>query len=193
MTQAALTLLGSVGWGLLACGAVTHVWHHARLRSLLGRHFDHERLPALALAVVEVALVVGIVVAVRLDSTLLRVLALSATLLALVFMAWIARLLVTGSDLPCACSFSDAPTTWWSFGRSVCVGLVACFLLVDHQTYVAEVTASETVATLLVGWAVGAAIFVLPEAISWPQASRALLARVDAHANATETLTSGQQ
>jgi hypothetical protein len=96
-------------------------------------------------------------------------------------MAWIARLLLTGSDLPCACSFSQAPTSLWSFARSVCVGLVGLFGLVTFPDAHDTAGLSERVAILVVGWAVAAAIFVLPEAITWPPASKALLARVDAH------------
>lgn len=181
MTQQLLVLLGSIGWGLLACGAVTHVWHHARLRSLLARHLDHERLPALALTTVEAILVLGVMLAVRNSALGLIVASLASTVVAVGFLLWILRLIVTGSDLPCACSFSDAPTTWWSFARAGCVALVACFALVDQQAYVSSSTSGETVATMLVGWAVAGAIFVLPEALHWPEPSRALLARVDAY------------
>lgn len=182
MSDALLVLLGSIGWGLLACGAITHVWHHRRLRGLLAMHLDHERVPAALLTLVEVVLVVGIAASIRGGSQAIMVgLAIAATLLALVFVFWIGRLLVTGSELPCACSFSDAPTTWWSFARAVGVALVASFTFVNLSDYGSATTTANTAATVAVGWAVGAAIFVLPEAISWPTASKALMARVDAH------------
>ena len=176
-----IDLIGSIGWGLLACGSITHVWHHAQLRRLLAMHLDHERVPALVLTAVEVALTVGVAIAYLTQHGSLRWLALLAMLLAGGFMAWIARLLITGSDLPCACSFSEAPTSIWSFARSVCVGLVGLFALLGDVGATDDTSLSERFATLVVGWAVAAAIFVLPEAISWPEASKALLARVDAH------------
>jgi hypothetical protein len=43
-----------------------------------------------------------------------------------------------------------------------------------------DVAGAESVATLAVGLAVAAAIFVLPEALGWPSASKALMQRVEA-------------
>lgn len=183
-----IELLGGVGWGLLACGAITHVWHHRRLRQLIGMHLDRERVPALGLTAIECVLAVALPVALLADHDGLRWAALASLVLALGFVAWIARLLATGSALPCACSFSDAPTTGWSLARACCVALVGLYLLVDvGPDAVATVETNTRVATLAVGWALGAAIFVAPEAISWPRASRALLARVDAHAESATT------
>lgn len=178
-----IELLGAVGWGLLACGAITHVWHHRRLRQLIGMHLDHERVPAIGLTTLECMLAVALPITLLTDHDALRWVALGSLVLALGFVAWIARLLATGSELPCACSFSESPTTGWSLARSCCVALVGLYLLVDADPAAAS---STRVATLAVGWALGSAIFVTPEAISWPRASRALLARVDAH---TETVT----
>jgi len=173
-----IQLLAAVGWGLLACGATTHLWHQERLRELMAMHFDHERVPAAALTATEGLLAISIPVALLLNQTsLLRVLAVAGLVLAVGFATWIARLLVTGSDLPCACSFSSAPTSVWSLARACAVGLVAIFGIELSTTP----TAPEHIATLAVGWAVASAIFVLPEAVSWPEPSRALLARVDAH------------
>lgn len=177
-----IELLSAIGWGLLACGAVTHIWHHGRLRQLLAMHLDHERVPAVALTTIEAALALAIPLAVLADLDWLRWLAVAALVLALGFAGWIARLLATGSDLPCACSFSEAPTSRWSLARALCVALVGAYVFVDPATGDAD-TALQ-IATLVVGWAVAAAIFVLPEAISWPPASRALLLRVEAHAAA---------
>lgn len=189
-----IELLGSIGWGLLACGSITHIWHHRQLRRLLAMHLDHERVPALVLTAVEAALTVAIAVAFLTEHSSLRWLALAGTALAAGFIVWITRLLLTESDLPCACSFSEAPTSVWSFARSLCVALVGCLALVNtalvntalvntawFDTASADWDTSERVAVLLVGWAVGSAIFVLPEALTWPDASKALLARVDAH------------
>lgn len=180
-----IELLGSIGWGLLACGSITHIWHHRQLRRLLAMHLDHERVPAAALTAVEAALTVAIAVAFLTEHSSLRWLALAAMALAAGFIVWIARLLLTESDLPCACSFSEAPTSVWSFARSLCVALVGCLALVNtgliNSPSPAGSDTGERVAVLLVGWAAASAIFVMPEALTWPDASKALLARVDAH------------
>ena len=174
-----IELLGSIGWGLLACGAITHVWHHGRLRELVAMHLDHERPVALAITAAELLLAIAIPLLAIAESELLQAAALAATLLAVGFFVWIARLLATGSDLPCACSFSAAPTSIWSLLRAACVGLVV--LLVLNAGTNEAFTRVDHLATFVVGWAIAAAIFVLPEALGWPESSRALMARVEAH------------
>jgi len=171
-----IALIGSVGWGLLACGAVTHVWHRDRLRELLALHLDHERLPAAGLTTLEVILAAAIPASWLAGIDVLVALAVLALALATVFVLWIGRLLLSGSTLPCACSFSAAPTSWWSFARAVAVMLVGLFAIAPPADGIAI-----GLGTLTVGWALAAAGFVLPEALSWPESSRALLARVEAH------------
>lgn len=186
-----IELVGSIGWGLLVCGSITHVWHQARLRKLLAMHLDNDRLPAMVLTAVEVVLSIAVAVGFLSQHSSLRWFAIAAALVAFGFMVWIARLLMTGSDLPCACSFSEAPTSVWSLARAMCVGLVGLFALLGTSTDTGTLT--ERIATLAVGWAVASAIFVLPEAISWPPASKALLARVDAHVSSSSTSSSTAQ
>lgn len=169
-------LLGAVGWGLLAVGAITHLWHHDRLRQLLAMHIDHERWPALALTALEATLAVGLPALVLSGSSGLRVGVVAATALAFAFVVWILRLLLTGSPLPCACSFTDAPTTLWSLGRAVATTLVVLWWF-----DAGDLSMGEHVTSLACGLAIASAIFVLPESLSWPQASRAALARVDAY------------
>ena len=176
-----IALLAAVGWGLLAFGAVTHVWHHKRLRELLARHIDRPVVPAAVLTTVEAGLSVVIPIAFIADAGVLPLLGVAATVLATGFVFWIARLLASGSDLPCACSFSESPTSGWSLARASIVCLVALFAIVSPN----DLTNVEAIATLVAGWAVAAAVFVLPEALSWPDASRALMTRVDAHTNAS--------
>jgi len=175
-----IELVGSIGWGLLAMGAVTHLWHHDRLRELLAMHLDHPRVPAALLTLVEVALVVGIALQLFVNGSLLMPLAGAAVVVGVFFVGWISRLLVSGSTLPCACSFSQAPTSVWSLARACCVLLVVAFMLSDSAT-LAERSSAETLAIFASGTALSAALFVLPEAVSWPDASKALMARVDAH------------
>ncbi len=178
-------LLGSIGWGLIAVGAVTHLWHHDRLRDLLGRHLDADRAGAAALVSAEVLLTVAIAVGVIIDASWLLVVALAGAGLGFGFIAWIARLLVTGSELPCACSFSSAPTSLWSLARAIVVITVALLAFAD----VGALTAPERVAALAVGLGAAAAIYVLPEALGWPEFSRAQLARLDSHAPTRRTAT----
>ena len=172
-----IELLAAVGWGLLAFGSMTHVWHHNRLRELLARHIDRPAAPAAALTTVEAGLSIATPAAFLADARVLALLAIVAAAVAIGFVLWIARLLATGSDLPCACSFSEAPTSGWSLARALCVCLVALFAFASPDA----LTSSEAIATLVAGWAVAAAVFVLPEALGWPDASRALMTRVDAH------------
>lgn len=172
-----MLLIGAVGWGLLAVGALTHVWHHKRLRVLLGLHFDREVPIAAALTGIEVALGLLIAVALFVDVSAIDTLAIAAALLGAIFTMWILRLLISRSELPCACSFSATPTSPWSLVRSLGVVLVAALALTDAAT----VDSPILVATLAVGAALAAALFVLPDALEWPAASRALLARMRAH------------
>lgn len=174
-----MLLVGAVGWGLLAFGATTHVWHHRRLRTLLAMHLDREAVPAFALTVVEVALTIALPVAVIVDGLEAIPLAVGATLLGSGFCLWIARLLLTKSELPCACSFSDAPTTVWSLARAAATLTVLALALATHENI------ADTIATFAVGLAVASGIFVLPDAIAWPTASRAILARSEAHMAST--------
>jgi len=173
-----MSLLGAVGWGLLATAAVTHLWHHRRLRELLAMHLDHERIPAAALVAAELLLVIGLAATWLADHPARTPLGHTAVLVAAVFMAWILRLLTSGSELPCACSFSAAPTSWWSFARAACVALAGFIALAPASP---EQDHATIIATLAVGWALAAALYVLPEALGWPGASQALLTRVDAH------------
>lgn len=170
-----MLLIGAVGWGLLAIGSITHVWHHRRLRELLAMHFDHEAIPALSLTAAELSLAIGLPTAVLVDAVPVLPFVVAACALALVFCAWITRLLVSNSTLPCACSFSAGPTTVWALGRAAAAVSVLALL---------EASASDlalTITTFVVGLAFACGIFVLPESTSWPAASRALLARADAH------------
>ena len=177
-----IIVLGAVGWGLIAIGALTHGWHHDRLRELLGRHLDADRPAAASLLTFELVVTIGVAIAVISDAPWLPAIALVGTALALGFVAWIARLLLTGSQLPCACSFSAAPTSVWSLGRAVAVVCIALLAVAD----VASVDTADRVVALIVGLGVAAAIYVLPEALGWPEFSKAQLARLDSHIPASE-------
>lgn len=170
-------LLGALGWGLITIGAVTHVWHHTRLRELLGQHLDADRPAALALVGTEAALALALPVALLTDASWLPIAAALAAVVGLGFTAWIARLLLTGSELPCACSFSQGPTSRWSLVRAALLLSSVALAFVDGGT-----STTDIVAALVTGLAVAAAVFVLPEALSWPPALRAQLARLDSHA-----------
>lgn len=171
-----IALLGSIGWGLLAFATITHLRDHRRFRSLLAMHLDHERIPAFGLTTAETVLAVALPVGFLTEQRWLRWAAAAAVVLGLGFVGWIARLLLSGSSLPCACSFSRAPTTIWSLARAGLVLLVAAFGFADSDP---DMTVD--VATLATGLALAGALFVLPEAVAWPTASRAIMARVSAH------------
>lgn len=176
-----IALLGAIGWGLLAFGATTHIWHHGRLRQLLAMHLDREVPAALALTALEAALAVSIPVAYLSDASLLPLVAGAATAVATGFVAWIALLLRSGSELPCACSFADTPTSRWSLARALVTALVAGFVFAEPSAD----DVATSVATLAVGLAIAGAVFVLPESVVWPPTSRALLGRIDAHGPST--------
>ncbi len=168
-------LFGAIGWGLLAIGAALHIVKHERLRHLLGLHLDHERWPAFVLTTLEAALGVALPVAYFLGWSPVSWLALGATALGLGFVVWISRLLASDSSLPCACSFSEAPTSVWSLVRALCVCSVIGFVWAD-----AALAGAQAAATLITGLAVAGSIYVLPEALSWPATSRALLIKIEA-------------
>lgn len=170
-----MLLLGTIGWGLLAIGAITHVWHHERLRELLALHLDHERVPAALLTCAEVGLAVLLPVAYAVDAIPVLPVVAAASVLAVGFCFWIARLLLARSDLPCACSFSSAPTSLWSLARAVAA------LSVLGLAAGSSASTALTIATFAVGMAAAGAIFVLPDALAWPTASRAQLTRAQAH------------
>jgi len=175
-----IIVLGAIGWGLIAIGAVTHVWHHDRLRDLLGRHLDADRAAAAALVSAEVIITLGIAIAIMLDAPWLPILAIVGTALGVGFVAWIGRLLATGSELPCACSFSSAPTSGWSLARALAVIPIVALAVADIDS----VAVADRLAALAVGLAAAASIYVLPEALGWPEFSQAQLSRLDSHSPA---------
>ncbi len=174
-----ILLLGCIGWGLITFGAITHLMDHERLVELLGMHMAKPRLAANALTAVELAVAIGIPVAATGAPALLNWFALGAGALGVVFIVWIARLLMTSSSLPCACSFSSAPTTPWSLGRAVLVLATAFLFLVDEQAVSAD--AASTAATFLVALGIAGAVYAIPEAVAWPASAGASLARIEAH------------
>lgn len=170
-------VLGAIGWGLIAIGAVTHVWHHDRLRDLLGRHLDADRPAAAALVTIELAITAGILVGIIVDAPWLPIIALLGTALAVGFVVWIGRLLITGSELPCACSFSSAPTSIWSLARALAVLPVVALTVAD----IGSLDIADRGAAMAVGLAAASSIYVLPEALGWPEFSQAQLSRLDSH------------
>lgn len=171
-----ILLVGGIGWGLLTIGAITHIWHQTRLRELLVAHTDHERAAAAALTAVEVGLAISLPIALASRGVALAVLSVAATVVGLGFVAWIARLLASGSSLPCACSFSSGPTSRWSLARAGAIVATGALAFSDQHS------SSVTITTLATALAVAAALFVVPEAMQWPAATRAQLARLDAYA-----------
>lgn len=168
-------LVGAIGWGLLVVGGVTHAWHFDRLRMLLARHLDHELPAAVSLVATELVLAAALALTVITATSLVVPVAIIALVLGIGFASWIARLLLTGSALPCACSFSEGPTSVWSLVRAAAICLVGlCALALPEAV-------GDRLVALAVGLGVAAALFVLPEALSWPTAQRAQLARIEGH------------
>ncbi|MEM7092880.1 MAG: MauE/DoxX family redox-associated membrane protein [Actinomycetota bacterium] len=173
----ALVVIGAIGWGLLALGGITHLWHFDRLRELIAMHVDRDLAAATALVAMETGLAVALAIAALTDAGWLPVIAATAGLVGLGFTAWIARLLATDSDLPCACSFSVGPTSRWSLVRALSIVATVALAWAPWD----QVNRPDVVVAAAVGAAVAGALFVLPEALSWPPAARGHLARLDAH------------
>lgn len=167
-------LIGAIGWGLLAWGASSHLTHPKVLADQLGAHMTNPRPAALALIAAEAALAAAIPIAALTGRSALMPLAVAAGMLGVGFTFWVLRLLSSGSTLPCACSFSAHPPTRWSLVRALAVVGVAGFAVPRPSG-----SAAEMVLTLVVGLAVGGAIYVLPEALQWPPALRAQMARFE--------------
>lgn len=164
-----ILLLGAVGWSLFAFGALVHIWHHRRFRDLVSLHFRHSEQLALAVVVAEalLALVIPVAFGLGVDSLLLAACGLAAVLGG-GFSIWVGRLVLSGSQLPCACSFSAEPASGWSFLRSLGTLLVLGFVFADHSG------AATDLATIAAGTAIGSALFTLPDALAWPATSVAL-------------------
>lgn len=166
-----IVLLSAVGWGLFTVGAVTHAIHWDRLVHLLRGHVGRPVRLARLLVGLEAALAVTLPVTylAGIGSAVIAA-AVVAGLVAAGFTIFVMRLLLHGSELPCACSFSAGPTTGWSLMRS------AATLTAALIAFAPEPDGSSTVATLLVGAALGAVIFVLPDALSWPGYAKSMQA-----------------
>jgi len=164
-------VLAAVGWGLFGAGALTHGLHRDRLTDLLTLHVgDRANALSLAVTIAEAAIAAAIVLGVLTGShALVFVAAAAGAILGLGFSVWVARLWASDSSLPCACSFSSAPTSVWSMTRSALTVLIGLFLvsgpLPDLDGAASTVAG---LAALLAGGAIGFALFVLPDAIAWP-------------------------
>lgn len=161
--------LGTIGWGLVATGTLGHLRHPEQLTEALRVHTTHARIAGRLLIGAELVITVVVAAALIADSTpLLAIAALAGAVLGLGFTAWVLRLLLSNSDLPCACSFSSAPTSGWSVVRAGAV--VSIGLLALGST----ATTAETLAALVVGAAMGLALFLVPDALAWPDESMRL-------------------
>lgn len=177
-------LLGSIGWGLFVAGGLTHLVHQDRLRDLLAAHVSRPAGPAYALTALLCAIAVAVPVAVLVGvSWAPTAIAVAGAAIGLGFTAWIARLLLSGSKLPCACSFSSGPTSVWSLVRA------ASTLLIVFLAFASNVDRADAVATLVTGLSAGVALFVLPEAVTWPDFSRAAVEHMRTH----RTLDAGER
>lgn len=164
-------VLAAIGWGLFGAGALTHGLHRDRLTNLLTLHVgDRAGLLSAAVVMIEVAITLAVIVGVLVGSDALVFVAAGAgAVLGVAFSLWVGRLLATDSSLPCACSFSSAPTSGWSLVRSAATVLIGLFLVSGALPTLDGTTSTAAgVAALIVGGAVGFALFVFPDAVAWP-------------------------
>lgn len=155
-------LIGAVGWSLFAVGALVHLAHHRRFRDLVSLHFRYPGQVAAAIVIVEITIAILIPLAFAADlSILLTAASVAATLLGTAFAIWVARLLLGGSEMPCACSYSAEPASKLSLARSLATLPVLAFAFADHSGAAADT------ATITAAAALGIAIFTLPDALQW--------------------------
>lgn len=98
--------------------------------------------------------------------------ALGTAALGLSFVIWLLQLLASGSELPCACSSTSAPPTPWSLLRAV--PILAAASLMSSSTF-EELSATTSAVAVLGSMSVAVAVFVLPDAMQWPDSSRSAL------------------
>lgn len=158
--------VGTISWGLIGVGAAAHLRHPGHLADLLRVHTQHAAAAARVLTGVETAIAVAVVVGlIGGVSAALQTAAIAGAALGVGFTAWVLRLYLSDSDLPCACSWSTAPTSAWSVARAVAV--VPVGLLV----FVGEPGGAQAAASLVIGAAAGTIAFLVPEALAWPEES----------------------
>lgn len=162
-----ILLLGAIGWGLFVAGAGTHLMHRSRLEELLRSHVRAARPASMFVVAFESLLAIALPLTFFAGWVSARQgLAVAAVLAGVGFTLWVSRLVVSKSSLPCACSFSSAPPTWWSVLRSAATMLAGLFVL--NGVAATDRALSNDVATLLTGAALGVALYVLPDALTWP-------------------------
>jgi hypothetical protein len=162
-------LVGATGWSLFAFAALVHLVHYRRFQNLVSLHLRHSRSVTLGVVLAEAILAIVIPIAYGLGLTALLVAAcLLAALLGGGFALWVGRLVLSGSQLTCACSYSAEPAAPASLARSLGTLAVLAFAFADHSGVATDL------ATIAVGAAVGVACFTLPDALTWPASSREL-------------------
>lgn len=168
-------VVAAVAWGTLATAAWAHGRAPNRFTDLLSVHFVHRdraSLVARLVIAIEVLLSVGAVVGyfAQLRAVLFMV-GLAGALVGAGYTAWVTMLVVDKSGLPCACSFSSAPPTWWSVARAVVICGFGAFIAAPGLPVVGVSTAA---ALFVAAAGLGTAIYTLPEAMSWPSPAREL-------------------
>lgn len=178
-----MLVMAVTAWGTLATAAWAHSLSLDRFGDLLEMHFAHAGrglVMARVVVVVEAAIALA---AIGGYFAPIRFLVIAAAVagfgLGLAYVIWVARLVLADSGLPCACSFSSAPPTWWSVGRAA---VICGFGAFSTAPPVAEVGTGPAVGLFVAGSALGAAIYTLPDAMAWPRPARALRRQVAAGA-----------
>lgn len=167
--------LAVVAWGTLATAAWTHAREPRRFGDLLAMHIgDAARAQWAARLTIGTEVVVVLAATVGYFGSLRWLLVASAAagfVLGVGYVVWVSRLVLNDSGLPCACSFSTAPPSWWSVGRAAVICGFGFFAVAPT---VAEVGVATGVGFFVAGAALGTALYALPEALTWPAAALAL-------------------
>lgn len=164
-----------VAWGTLATATWAHGRSPRRFAELLEMHFgaeDRARRGAQVAIAIEAMITLGALVGYV--ASLRAVLVASAVagfVLGVCYVGWVARLVISDSGLPCACSFSSAPPTWWSVARA---GVLCGFGAFIWAPPLAEVGGPESVGVFVAGLALGTVVYAFPEAVAWPASAVAL-------------------
>lgn len=166
--------------GLSLAGLNSHIQHPQSLRSAfenLGLTKQVQILTTLVIAVELTLCVTGLYIALAgaSNSTLIFGVGIAGSLTGLIFASWIIWLLTSARDQHCGCSYSQTPVQWLSLIRPAGIALFSVLLLPNimwqsHMLLRLSATA--------VGVALGIGVFILPDALSWPDVHKAMLTRL---------------
>lgn len=181
-------LLAAIAVGVIAGGLNSHIRHRQSLRNALRNLIPVPLVGFVAAAVIltEVALLVGGIYVLAIDPSapLRYVIAIFGTGVAVVFSTWVLWLLTTGRGTACGCSYSDGSPNYWSLLRSLVIALFALLFMVPELN--SQDIFQRCVLTFA-GFSFGMCLFILPEALNWPEVSSAMMQRINTYEHSAET------